>query len=78
LTDPWRIRQARHWCPVRYVVFDLLYHGGRCLLREVVKAGRDFDLLAQNDLGEAVMASPAVSGGEFFIRSDRHLYCIQR
>jgi ATP-dependent DNA ligase len=34
LTDPWRIRQARYWCPVRYVVFDLLYHAGRCLLRE--------------------------------------------
>ena len=24
LTDAWRIRQARHWCLVRYVVFDLL------------------------------------------------------
>ena len=34
LTDPWRIRQARHWCSVRYVLFDLLYHAGRCLLRE--------------------------------------------
>jgi ATP-dependent DNA ligase len=34
LTDPWRIRQARRWCPVCYVVFDLLYHAGRCLLRE--------------------------------------------
>ena len=32
MTDPWRIRQAPHWCPVRYVVFDLLYHAGRpCL-----------------------------------------------
>ena len=24
LTDPWRIRQAKQWCPVRYVLFDLL------------------------------------------------------
>ena len=24
LADPWRIRQARQWCPVRYVLFDLL------------------------------------------------------
>ena len=32
LTDPWRIRQAPPRCPVRYVVFDLLYHAGRpCL-----------------------------------------------
>ena len=34
LTDPWSIRQARHWCPVRYVLFDLLYHAGRRLLQE--------------------------------------------
>jgi ATP-dependent DNA ligase len=26
--------QAWRWCPVHYVVFDLLYQGGRCLLDE--------------------------------------------
>jgi hypothetical protein len=31
---PWRIRRARHWCSVRYVIFDLLYHAGRCLVHE--------------------------------------------
>src|SRR5437867_7573354 len=41
LTDPWRIRQARHWCPVRYVVFDLLYHAGRCLMREPLARRRE-------------------------------------
>src|SRR5262249_23856376 len=34
LADAWRIREARHWCSVRYVLFDLLYHSGRCLLHE--------------------------------------------
>jgi ATP-dependent DNA ligase len=34
LIDPWRIRHAPQWCPVRYVLFDLLYHAGRCLVRE--------------------------------------------
>jgi bifunctional non-homologous end joining protein LigD len=34
LTDPWRIRHAPQWCSVRYVLFDLLYHAGRCLVRE--------------------------------------------
>jgi len=34
LVDPWKIHQARHWCPVQYVVFDVLYERGRCLLRE--------------------------------------------
>src|SRR6476660_3809184 len=31
LRGAWRIRHARRWCPVRYVLFDLLYHAGRCL-----------------------------------------------
>ena len=34
LTDPWRIGQAKQWCPVRYVLFDLLYHAGRCVVAE--------------------------------------------
>ena len=41
LTDSWRIRQARHWCSVRYVLFDLLYHAGRCLLREPLARRRE-------------------------------------
>jgi ATP-dependent DNA ligase len=41
LTDPWRIRQARCWCPVSYVVFDLLYHAGRCLLHEPLARRRE-------------------------------------
>src|SRR5260370_40246510 len=34
LTDPWRIGHARRWCPLRYVLFDLLYHRSRCLLHQ--------------------------------------------
>jgi bifunctional non-homologous end joining protein LigD len=45
LTDSWRIRQARHWCPVRYVLFDLLFHAGRCLMR--VPLIRRRELLAE-------------------------------
>jgi ATP-dependent DNA ligase len=41
LVDPWRIRQARQWCPVRYVVFDLLYLSGRCQMRETLFRRRE-------------------------------------
>src|SRR5262249_51566546 len=34
----------------------------------VVAAGPEFRLLAANDMGEPVIASPAISGGEIFIR----------
>ena len=41
LTDPWRIRHAQHCCPVRYVLFDLLYHAGRCLVQEPLARRRE-------------------------------------
>lgn len=42
----------------------------------VVKAGPKFDLVASNDLGENIYASPAISQGQIFLRAARHLYCI--
>lgn len=42
----------------------------------VVKASPTFELVAQNSLGEECFASPAVSRGQFFIRTTGHLYCI--
>ena len=43
----------------------------------VISAGAAYELLAKNSLGEAVMASPAISGGKMFVRALKHLYCIQ-
>ena len=42
----------------------------------VVAPGREFRALARNVLDGATLASPAVSGGSFFIRSNTHLYRI--
>ena len=63
LTDPWRIRQARQWCLVRYVVFDLLYHAGRCLIREPLVRRREMlaEVCKKLDVPE-VEFSPAVIG----------------
>jgi bifunctional non-homologous end joining protein LigD/DNA ligase-1 len=41
LRDPWRWRLAPRWCPVHYVLFDLLYHRGRCLLPEPLTRRRE-------------------------------------
>ena len=43
----------------------------------VVKAGREFELLHTNSLGERITASPAVSGNQLFYRTDSHVYCIE-
>ena len=49
--------------------------GGRELWRHV-KAGTKFELLAMNNLGERITASPAISGNELIYRTDSNLYCI--
>ncbi|MBK5296575.1 MAG: PQQ-binding-like beta-propeller repeat protein [Vicinamibacteria bacterium] len=42
----------------------------------VVKAGRTFELVARNDMNEALMATPAVAGGMLIIRGRSHLFAI--
>jgi outer membrane protein assembly factor BamB len=44
----------------------------------VLKAGREFKLIATNQLGERITASPAVSGNRVYYRTDSHLYCIEQ
>jgi len=43
----------------------------------VISTGPQYELLSKNSLGEAVMASPAVSDGKMFVRGLKHLYCIR-
>ena len=42
----------------------------------VVAAKPSFEVLATNDMGERTLASPAISGGMIFIRTDENLYAI--
>jgi len=42
----------------------------------VVKAGPEFERVAQNEISEKTFASPAISDGQMFIRGDKHLFCI--
>ena len=42
----------------------------------VLKAGAAFDVVSRNKLEEECYTSPAISGGQLFIRTLQHLYCI--
>ena len=42
----------------------------------VVQAGPKFALLAENDLGDYTLSSPAISDGQIFIRTEAALYAI--
>lgn len=43
----------------------------------VLKPGRKLEILSKNTLGAGFMASPAVSGNAFFLRTRTHLYRIE-
>jgi len=42
----------------------------------VLALGREYKVLAENELGEIVMATPAVSDGVLYIRGRKHLFAI--
>jgi outer membrane protein assembly factor BamB len=42
----------------------------------VVRVGDKPELVASNELGETILATPAIANGAIFIRSDQHLWCI--
>jgi outer membrane protein assembly factor BamB len=42
----------------------------------VLKAGPTFEVLSRNPLGEPCYSSPAIAGGQIFIRTDGHVFCI--
>ena len=41
----------------------------------VLRAGRDWEVLAVNDLGEGAFATPALSAARIYVRTDEALYC---
>ena len=42
----------------------------------MVKAGRKFELLATNPMGQALMATPAISNDLLIVRTENHIYAI--
>lgn len=53
-----------------------IYLAGEDGVLTVIRAGRTLEVLARNDMGEPLMASPAISDGTLFVRSGSGLYAI--
>jgi outer membrane protein assembly factor BamB len=43
----------------------------------VIRAGPKFELLGRNDMGEPLMATPAISDGSLIVRTQHHLWAIR-
>lgn len=72
----WRERIAPHYSASLILVDGLVHFLSDRGVTKVVRPGKTFDLVAENELGEDCYASPAVSGGCLFIRSEKSLFCI--
>ncbi|MGZ8940672.1 MAG: PQQ-binding-like beta-propeller repeat protein, partial [Limisphaerales bacterium] len=55
---------------------DRIYVVGRNGTTAVLKNSDKLEILATNELGEKIDASPALVGKELFLRGHEHLYCI--
>ena len=65
----------RNDCRVRFSASPVAADGKLYLASEdgdvfVVKAGRKFELLATNPMGQALMATPAISAGMLIVRAE--------
>jgi outer membrane protein assembly factor BamB len=69
-----RLGDAFHASPVG--AEGRVYFFSKSGIVNVVKAGPKFEELSRNDMGEEVVAGPAFSDGEIFIRGAKHLFCI--
>ena len=45
-------------------------------MTSVIKAGPTFEIVAENDLADYTLSSPAISDGQIFMRTREHLFCI--
>jgi outer membrane protein assembly factor BamB len=72
----WSQRIGKHFRPSPVWAEGRLYFLADTGEMTVLKSGPEFEILAKNDLAEDCFASPAVCGGQLFLRSTSHLYCI--
>ncbi len=54
-----------------------LYLTSRGGVVTVVRAGREFEILAQNDVQEEITASPVISDGTIYLRTFKSLLAIR-
>ncbi|HEY5911054.1 MAG TPA: PQQ-binding-like beta-propeller repeat protein [Verrucomicrobiae bacterium] len=76
-TVVWRERlKGKHSASPIYAA-DRIYFFSEKNLTTVITTGREFRVLAENQLDDRLMATPAVAGNAFILRSKTHLYRIE-
>jgi outer membrane protein assembly factor BamB len=76
-TNVWTKRIGGHYSAAPLTADGKIYLFSEEGKTTVLAASRDFKNLAENQLGDGFMASPAVSGNALFLRSRTRLYRIE-
>ena len=72
----WRERLGPHFSSSIVAANGLAYFLSDKGVMTIVRPGPQFEVVARNELGEDMRASPAISGGKMFLRGVKNLYCI--
>ena len=72
----WMERIGTHYSASAVEAGGLVYFLSDSGVTTIVRPGPKFDVLAVNRLGEDCHASPAISHGCLFFRTQQNLYCI--
>ncbi|MEW4453928.1 PQQ-binding-like beta-propeller repeat protein [Bremerella sp. JC817] len=75
--DVWTNRMGGNYSASPTVAEGRIYFCNEAGLTTVIKPGEEYDVLAENDLGERIMASPIFLDGNLVIRTSDHLFRIQ-
>jgi outer membrane protein assembly factor BamB len=74
--EVWRNRLRGTFTASLIAADDRIYAVDERGMVYVFAAADRFEILAQNDMQDRVLATPAIAGGELFLRTESHLYCI--
>lgn len=72
----WQERLQGNFSSSPVLVGNLLYATNEAGQTSIFKASRTFELVGTNAMQESVMATPAVCGGQIFLRTASKLYCL--
>jgi len=72
----WLERLSKHHSASPVLAEGRVYFTDDDGVSDVVKAGRTFERIARNELGEKCFASPAISEGQIFFRTDKSVICV--
>jgi len=69
-------RIAERFSASPIIAGDLLYFASESGVTYVVKTGDTLQVIARNDLGSPILASPAVADGRIILRTENELICL--